>query len=461
MKKPILIFLIISLAYFTNAQPRLIGMTQRGGVNDNGTILQYFGGATSVDTEFSLPANASNAGQLNSTLTQAPNGKVYGLNIQSGATSMGTLIEYDYTSNTDTIRFNFDDSSGYYPGGSLLLANNGLMYGLTLQGGANNGGTIFSYALGSNTITKLVDLPSGASPDGSLIQAADGHLYGLSRGDGANHSGTIFRYDIAVDSYRVVYDLRYGASPFGNLLEVGADTLYGVTTKDGQNNNGSLFRYITATGSYTVLDSNTNYSNSSSYLCHASDGNLYGVIGGTFHVNSGNIYRFNLSTNTYTDLYDFGGGTDGANPDGGFIQASDGILYATTNSGGQFGDGTIFKYDISAQQFTKLVDLNNTTGTYPNFGYLIEYTGPLGIQSVNACHFSLSPNPTNGSFTIENNYNSLLSVNIINLLGERLKTFTMIGLQQTFDISDLAAGIYEIQISDVSQTLKVIKVVKE
>jgi hypothetical protein len=37
----------------------------------------------------------------------------------------------------------------------------------------------------------------------------------------------------------------------------------------------------------------------------------------------------------------------------------------------------------------------------------------------------------------------------------------MVGSQQSFDISDLAAGIYEVQISDRNQTLKVMKVVKE
>jgi hypothetical protein len=84
-----------------------------------------------------------------------------------------------------------------------------------------------------------------------------------------------------------------------------------------------------------------------------------------------------------------------------------------------------------------------------------------GIADVSNYQFNLSPNPTNGSFTITNNYNGTLSVNIINLLGERLKTFTMVGSQQSFDISDLAAGIYEVQICDGNQTLKVMKVVKE
>ncbi|CAM6004751.1 unnamed protein product [Sphagnum balticum] len=102
----------------------------------------------------------------------------------------------------------------------------------------------------------------------------------------------------------------------------------------------------------------------------------------------------------------------------------------------------------------------------------------LGISNVsdpNKYLFNLYPNPTNSIFTITTDYKYTLSIHILNLLGEKLRTFTMTGSRQTLDISDLASGIYEdmvnisdlasgiyeVQISDGEQTLKVIKVVKE
>lgn len=49
---------------------------------------------------------------------------------------------------------------------------------------------------------------------------------------------------------------------------------------------------------------------------------------------------------TESVLYSFDGGTtDGANPVGGLIQASNGSFYGMTQAGGSNGDGTIFGFN--------------------------------------------------------------------------------------------------------------------
>jgi hypothetical protein len=85
----------------------------------------------------------------------------------------------------------------------------------------------------------------------------------------------------------------------------------------------------------------------------------------------------------------------------------------------------------------------------------------VGIDEVSGYHFNLSPNPTSGSFIITNDYPCKLSLQVSNILGEKVAAFSMNEKKQSFDISDLTSGIYELQISDDKQVLRVLKLVKE
>jgi uncharacterized repeat protein (TIGR03803 family) len=97
-------------------------------------------------------------------------------------------------------------------------------------------------------------------------------------------------------------------------------------------------------------------------LVQGSDGNLYGTtcVDGyyfefeqVFSYGAGTVFK--ISTNgAYTSLYSFDtdNGTNGANPQAGLVQGSDGNFYGTTSSGGTFtnqfgqGCGTIFRLTI-------------------------------------------------------------------------------------------------------------------
>jgi uncharacterized repeat protein (TIGR03803 family) len=71
-------------------------------------------------------------------------------------------------------------------------------------------------------------------------------------------------------------------------------------------------------------------------------GNLYGttLYGGTF--DKGTVYELD-PTGKETILHSFTGGSDGGNPFGGLIRDSQGNLYGTTEHGGTFGFGTVYK----------------------------------------------------------------------------------------------------------------------
>jgi uncharacterized repeat protein (TIGR03803 family) len=89
----------------------------------------------------------------------------------------------------------------------------------------------------------------------------------------------------------------------------------------------------------------------------ASDGNFYGTTfqggsddGGLCFFGCGTVFKIDTAGNlTTTYTFCSGGGTcvDGSLPSAGLIQASDGNLYGTTETGGAFGQGTIFKLTLS------------------------------------------------------------------------------------------------------------------
>lgn len=63
-------------------------------------------------------------------------------------------------------------------------------------------------------------------------------------------------------------------------------------------------------------------------------------------VGCGTVFRVN-NDGSVTTLYSFQGGTDGMIPNSGVIQAANGDLYGTTNSGGANKSGTVFHLTLN------------------------------------------------------------------------------------------------------------------
>jgi len=81
-------------------------------------------------------------------------------------------------------------------------------------------------------------------------------------------------------------------------------------------------------------DSSTADGSGPSGVIQDRDGNLYGTTVNGGHYNQGAVFRI-TPAGTEKVLYSFAGGpTDGAQPNGGLIQGSDGNFYGTTNNGG-------------------------------------------------------------------------------------------------------------------------------
>jgi uncharacterized repeat protein (TIGR03803 family) len=170
------------------------------------------------------------------------------------------------------------------------------------------------------------------------------------------------------------FDGTDGNGPIAGLVQATDGTFYGTTWNGGSYDNGTVFK-ITPQGKLTTLHSfdNTDGINPAG-LIQASDGNFYGT---TFQGGSSNNCDpwspgqggcgtvFKISPEgTFTRLHSFDL-TDGAYPNAGLIQASDGNFYGTTNQGGSYGNGTVFKMTPTGT----LTILDSTEG-YPSAGLI-------------------------------------------------------------------------------------------
>jgi uncharacterized repeat protein (TIGR03803 family) len=280
---------------------------------------------------------------------------------------------------TETNLYSFGSfpNDGGYPQAGLVQGSDGNFYGTTEYDGTNNNGTVFRISPSGicTTLYSFVGYPTdGGNPSARLVQGSDSSFYGTTEYDGTNNNGTVFRIS-ASGTYTNLYSFgsrpNDGAYPVAGLVLGSDGNFYGTTSSGGTSNNGTVFR-ISPSGTCTNLHSFIGSPNDGSFpyagLVQGSDGNFYGTTegGGTFGV--GTVYRISPS-GTCTSLYSFGSSpSDGDFTHDGLVQGSDGNFYGTASDGGtglfhcgDFGCGTIFRISPSSV-CTNLYTFGNFAG---------------------------------------------------------------------------------------------------
>lgn len=175
------------------------------------------------------------------------------------------------------------------------------------------------------------------------------------------------------------FDATNGAYPYYVYLVQGVNgQLYGTTYGGGAYSSGTVFE-ITTGGTITTLYSFCAVSNCTDGaepaggLVLATNGNFYGTTenGGTS--NQGTVFEI-TPAGKLTTLHSFIG-TDGANPYVGLIQATNGNFYGTTTGGGA-GVGTLFEI-TPAGKLTSLHSFNVSDGQYPDARLVQGFNGLL------------------------------------------------------------------------------------
>jgi len=418
---------------------------------------------------------ANGADPMHVTLVQGHNGNLFGTTEAGGHGdgSLGTVFEISPGSKLTTL-YNFGSDSGALPQAGLLLGTDGNFYGTTYGGGMGNCigggsacGTVFKVTP-SGGLTTLHDFCAqegqcgdGQYPYASLIQATDGNFYGTTNeggGTGEGGFGTVFRITsggvlATIHSFHgsdgsnplspVIQGSNgylYGTTPIGGdrtcpgnngegcgvvftigpkgqftalhifeftdgagpqaLIQASDGNFYGVTAAGGDDTNcdngcGTVFK-MSPDGKIITLHTfnSTDGANPQGTLLQATDGNLYGttIQGGNPVCNSGyqgcgTIFRI-MPNGAFATVHNFDG-TDGSTPIGGLAQATNGILYGTTEAMGAGNWGTLFSLDVGLDPFV----------TFVRFAGRVGQTGPILGQGFTGTT-SVAINGIPGVFTV-------------------------------------------------------------
>jgi uncharacterized repeat protein (TIGR03803 family) len=117
-------------------------------------------------------------------------------------------------------------------------------------------------------------------------------------------------------------------------------------------------------------------------------GTLYGTVlsGGAF--GAGAVFKIDTIDQTLITIYSFSGGSDGATPFGPLLMDQMGALYGTASGGGTSGNGVVFKLTPPARGQTIWTETTIWTfsggndGAFPFLGGLIaDETGALYVST--------------------------------------------------------------------------------
>ncbi|MGP8215329.1 MAG: choice-of-anchor tandem repeat GloVer-containing protein, partial [Bacteroidia bacterium] len=184
----------------------LWGMTSGGGTYGNGEIFTVPSGDTGVTLEYSMTGIAGADPQY-TALIKATDGLYYGMTAEGGINNDGVIFSYDSATKAYTELFEFNGQNGANPYGSLLQDTNGIMYGMTENGGLYGYGVVFSFNPATKAYTLLQSVASQSYPTGSFIQAASGKLYAVMPWGGmGNYYGFIFLWVIKTNGMGIISD---------------------------------------------------------------------------------------------------------------------------------------------------------------------------------------------------------------------------------------------------------------
>jgi uncharacterized repeat protein (TIGR03803 family) len=225
----------------------------------------------------------------------------------------------------------------------------------------------------------VANLPSGPANQAAFSPAVlvSGRTVRSRRGDSA--------------SFQVVYTFQNsadGGNPFAGLTVDRAGNLYGTTSSGGSGYGTAFELKNTAKGyKYVVLHTfagGTDGANPYARLMPGAGGKLYGTTVNGGGGGAGTVFELlpGKAPRTERVLYAFTQSVQGANPSAGDLTIdSKGAIYGTTQYGGAYGQGTVFKLSpakgADKEKVLYSFGANSNDGTQPYAGVTLDRAGNI------------------------------------------------------------------------------------
>jgi uncharacterized repeat protein (TIGR03803 family) len=321
------------------------GTTEYGGPggSNSGTVFRV----TPDGVFATLHVFAGSDGSAPTALTLAADGNLYGTTLYGGSSNAGTVFRVSIAGVfTSVYSFAANAHNAGVAPSQLALGNDGLLYGMTTDGGDNASGSVFKITT-DGVLTTIYSFPVSSltgGDSGPLLLGHDGNFYGVSLSGG----GALFRITPA-GVFTLIHAFTEAESYGTNPLVQDADgNLYGTTGFGGTNHTGIVFK-VAASGTLTTLHTFTTLDEEPGPLVDGHDGSFYGLttMGGDTTCGCGTLYRV-TPAGSFTAAYYFGATLQSVYmPHGGMMLGSDGLLYGSAVDGAT-GSRTIFRFDKTA-----------------------------------------------------------------------------------------------------------------
>ncbi len=336
----------------------LYGESLAGGTSDFGTVFEITSrGKLSVLHNFQGAPNDGEGGQglpaPTVGLARDSAGNLYGTTAQGGNSTgcdRGCGVAFKLTpAGEETILHNFGPTEGP---SNVILDPNGNLYGTTFNDGVNASGTVFEIKGGKYTVLynfcSVANCEDGEFPDSGLVRDAAGNLYGVTLQGGAADEGTVFKVTpsgVETVLHSFLGPPTDGGRPEGNLKQDNKGNLYGTTFEGGLNDAGALFKQPEDGSADTILYSFFT-------LPHGTDG--FNPLGSVQIDKSGNFYGTATGSDLDSVVWEvtssgeekvlktLGDGMGGLN---GLVIDANGNLYGTT-TGQDTTPGSVFKLTL-------------------------------------------------------------------------------------------------------------------
>jgi len=308
---------------------------------------------------------------------------LYGMTLEGGVNNKGTIFKISKDGSDFEKLFDFDGVNGENPYNSLTLIGSEL-YGVTYLGGANNRGTIFKINTDGSDFTKILDF---GSSNGNLPRTSpyfDGtYLYGTTYSGGSLGAGVIYRVKPDGTDFSIIHHFSVSAqNPEFDLVSDGT-YFYGVTFSGGdQPRNSTLYRVKKDGTDFQILhefpdDLQNSNVQPSDLLLH--NDYLYGVTFRGQTTDDGSLYRIKTDGTDFSILHDFEQAT-GNGPQGKLIIAGD-YLYGTTTGGGSTNGGVIYRIKTDGTEYNNVFNFNTNDGFSPWCGLYFGNNSLYGVTT--------------------------------------------------------------------------------
>jgi uncharacterized repeat protein (TIGR03803 family) len=232
----------------------------------------------------------------------------------------------------------------------------------------------------------------GVNPAAALVPDGQGNYYGTTKKGGAEDSGTIFELSPSGGSSwkeSIVYSFSSTScnEPLGSVLLDGSGDIYATTNQGGLHNNGCVVELKPDGNLHLVYEfqGGSDGANPIGAMVADKKGNLYGTAefagAGCGFSSCGVVFEVVPTARTETSVYTFKGGSDGGNPATGLIEDSAGDLFGTTSGYGTAGYGTVFELTPGqgSYSFSELHEFlgGSSDGTNPAGALIMDSKGNL------------------------------------------------------------------------------------